>query len=125
MSATAREPTVTTSPLRINNPICLSLPSLELFLMNFNAHLFAVLLHLFPILGDFALRFGDLCPSDRGAARGLLHHADAIFHRTDVIAKPAAHTILFAHMNAGARTDGFLLAVGLNIVGERLHNAAV
>src|SRR5580765_5959750 len=122
-SACKREPTFTISPFRTNKPIIYFLPSLRL--MNMNPHLLPVLAHLFPIFGHRALRLGKLSPSSRLPPGRFFHHVNAIFHRANVIAKPAAHTIRLAHIHARPRAYRFLFPVGLNIVRPWLHHAAI
>jgi hypothetical protein len=90
--------------------------------MNMDSHLLAILLHLFPVLGDLTLGLRELSPGHWGPPRRFFDHADAIFHRANVIAEAAANTILFAHLHAGPRADRLFLAIGLNGIGMRLDD---
>ena len=67
----------------------------------------------------------DLLPGDVLADGGLLDHFDAAFNGTNVEAETAANTIIFADVNAGAGFNGLFAAIGADVVGVRLNDAAV
>ena len=93
--------------------------------MNVNAMFIPVALHRVPIFGHFGLRFRKLIPSHRGTAWGQFHHFNAVLHRTDVVAKAAAHAIFFAYTRLRTRRDRFLFTVRMNIIGARLDFSSV
>src|SRR6266404_3435651 len=98
MSARKRDPTVTMSPFRISNAM-FPPRRLSRVLVNFDAHIFAILLHLLPILCNFALRLGRLAPSHGRASRRLFDHADAILDGANVVAKTATDAVFLANVN--------------------------
>src|SRR6266536_1799868 len=115
---------VSISPFRISKAI-FSPASLNSSSVNIDSHLLSIFLHLFPVLGYVPLRLRELSPGDRWATGRFINHSNAIFHGANVIAEPAADTILFAHVNAGTRTDGLFLTIRLNVVGLGLDHGAI
>src|SRR5882724_7350028 len=95
MSARSRAPTVTISPFLISKAIDRSPP-----LVNVDAHLLAVRLHLFPIFGYIGLLLRNFIPGHGRPSRRLFHHADTAVHRAHVEAQSATDAIRFTHDNA-------------------------